>query len=121
MRVNKIAYFGQIPDSALHQLDLPALKVLTVIYHHTDGAGENAHPGNEWLMKRTGLSNRGVSRGLKKLREIGLVEQVRRGNRGGMVSVYRLSLPSSAQFLPAPPAPKPMEVLDLGVLLKRIE
>ena len=63
---------------------------------YTDSDGTNAFPGVKRLGEDTELSRRSVLAGLVKLRDLGLIERVTEGSKGGrpgFADVYRLTVP----------------------------
>ena len=80
---------------------------MTLASYADYSTGENARPGINRLALATGRSSRTIMRALGELEEIGLVEQVMRGqsrgrNGGGLASVYRLTLPHDLYTLVEP-------------------
>ena len=70
-----------------------------MLYHFSDGDGNNAFPGNTQLARKCGVSESTVKDALKLLKQTGCIEQVSRGGRAGdgrkWASNYSLLIPGS--------------------------
>jgi hypothetical protein len=82
----------------------PSVKLLALLlatWANEDGS--KIHPGLERLMAASGLSKGYVSTQLGKLEETGLIFKVHNGSsygrRGGLASVYQLTVPASLYLL----------------------
>jgi hypothetical protein len=73
------------------------LRVLDVVFNHTNAEGKNAHPSQATIAEMVGVSERQVRRVLGELQARGLIECVSRGSsRRREASVYELRLPDTA-------------------------
>lgn len=78
--------------------------VAAVLATYADPDGSRIRPGVERLTNVTGLSERSIKYALKKLRDMGLIQQVRRGGRTGdgraYATIYRLTIPADYLTIP---------------------
>jgi hypothetical protein len=76
------------------------LRVLESIFNHSDGGGRGSHPGRPRIAEETGLSVKQVGRNLDVLKERGLIECVRKGNRRIKLNdVYELRTPQKEDVI----------------------
>jgi Helix-turn-helix domain len=83
-------------DAVPHTRGLTAtqMRVLDVVFNHTNAEGKNAHPKQTTIAEMVGVSERQVRRVLEILQDRGLIECVGRGSaRRREASVYELRLP----------------------------
>ncbi len=72
-----------------------------VLATYADMNGSRVRPGVGRLSRVAGVTDRTVKRALATLRELGLIERVKQGNRwAGHADEYRLTIPTNLLDLP---------------------
>jgi|GEM_PF-1455838 len=84
--------FNTFVDCALAQLGAVEVAVWLVLYRHGQRDG-TATAAISDLVRRTGYADRAVRQGLRRLRDRGLIDRVKRGTLTGGPSIYRLLMP----------------------------
>lgn len=83
-------------ERIIRRLEIPgSVKYLALMLAtYADPDGSRVHPGVERLALVMGVTDRTVKRSLSSLRDFGLLEKVRHGNRhAGLADEYRLTIP----------------------------
>ncbi|MEW6200053.1 MAG: helix-turn-helix domain-containing protein [Planctomycetota bacterium] len=91
-------------DCELARLGPVDVAVWLVLYRHGQRDGTATAAVSD-LARRTGYADRAVRQALRRLRDRGLIDRVKRGTLAGGPSVYRLLMPSGGCVMTGIPVP----------------
>ncbi|MBK9119096.1 MAG: helix-turn-helix domain-containing protein [Phycisphaerales bacterium] len=89
----RFALLNGFVDCELARLGAVAAAVWLVLYRHGQRDGTATAAVSD-LARRTGYADRAVRQALRRLRDRGLIDRVKRGTLASGPSVYRLLMPS---------------------------